>query len=83
MKKLKMKKEVSRARQIFSMNNINIVIIFIINNDNMSNDEMINCQVEARKDKEETINAFLDRLEGETLGRMLDYLSRLILSPQY
>ena len=65
------------------MNNINIVIIFIINNDNMSNDEMINCQVEARKDKEETINAFLDRLEGETLGRMLDYLSRLILCPQY
>ena len=65
------------------MNNINIVIIFIINNDNISNDEMINCQVEARKDKEETINAFLDRLEGETLGRMLDYLSRLILCPQY
>ena len=34
-------------------------------------------QVDARKDKEDTINAFLDRLEGETLGRMLDYLSRL------
>ena len=37
-------------------------------------------QVDARKDKEDTINAFLDRLEGETLGRMLDYLSRLTFS---
>ena len=26
-------------------------------------------------EQEERINAFLDRLEGETLGRMLDYLS--------
>ena len=36
-------------------------------------------QLKAEKDnrqsKEDFINAFLDRLEGETLGKMLDYLS--------
>ena len=30
---------------------------------------------DARQAKEDFINAFLDRLEGETLGKMLDYLS--------
>ena len=30
---------------------------------------------DTRQAKEDFINAFLDRLEGETLGKMLDYLS--------
>ena len=30
---------------------------------------------ESLQSKEDYINSFLDRLEGETLGRMLDYLS--------
>ena len=31
---------------------------------------------ESLQSKEDYINSFLDRLEGETLGRMLDYLSQ-------
>ena len=30
---------------------------------------------ESLQSKEDYINSFLDRLEGETLGRMLEYLS--------
>ena len=30
---------------------------------------------ESLQSKEDYINSFLDRLEGETLGRMMDYLS--------
>ena len=31
---------------------------------------------ESLQSKEDYINSFLDRLEGETLGKMLDYLSQ-------
>ena len=37
--------------------------------------EKVAAEVEGRRNKEDNINSFLDRLEGETLGRMLDYLS--------
>ena len=33
-------------------------------------------EMESLQAKEDYINSFLDRLEGETLGRMLDYLSQ-------
>lgn len=35
----------------------------------------LSLEKESLQSKEDYINSFLDRLEGETLGRMLEYLS--------
>ena len=65
------------AKEVSKEQSINIVI----DDNNIKVEQRIQevRQMKAEKDsreaKEDFINAFLDRLEGETLGKMLDYLS--------
>ena len=65
------------AKEVSKEESINIVI----DDNNVKVEQRLHevRQMKAEKDsreaKEDFINAFLDRLEGETLGKMLDYLS--------